>query len=230
MKTSTKGYGVSAVVILISVFMLSGCCYFNTLRPLDNAKKLVNKQDYASIASLEVKCDESCDGCNQLHLVKGDACYRLAKNGQEPQKYYPCADAELTEGIRLTKQWQMESFNLNRPQTFTNLCESLRNWRDLSKGGQADSINDHLLNTARQFLAVEPGNPCGVYFQDNARYAQLRSCLLHPENCPALCTQLDGIKQSLAEGLAKSGGAECAPNLKELGSEVAQAREVAHCQ
>lgn len=227
----SRGMRIFFVVVLFAAAVLAnGCCYFSTLRPLDKAKDLANKQDYVSVASLEVKCDKSCDGCNQLHLIKGDACYRLAKNGQEPLKRYPCAADELTEGIRLTKQWQMETFNLNRTQTYTNLCESLRNWRDLSAGGQADSINGRLLSTAREFIALEAGNPCGVYFQNNASYAQLRSCLLHPENCPALCANLGNISQSIAEGLARSGGAECAPNLKELGSEVAQAKEIAHCQ
>lgn len=220
------------ILVLLAAFsfLAGGCCSFSTTKSLGKAKDLAGKGDYAAVTGLAIDCDASCEGCNQLHLLKGDACYRLAKNGQEPLKHYPCAVAELAEGIRLTKQWQMEAFNLNRPQTYTNLCESLRNWRDLSKGSEADAIDEQLLKTSREYLSAEPGNPCAIYFLNNAEYAGQRACLLHPENCPSLCTKLQGMQQSIADGIAKPAGAGCEANLKELGGEVAQAKEIAHCQ
>lgn len=223
----SRGKGITFLVfVFTSALTVNGCCYFNTLRPLEKAKDLAGKQDYASAANLEIKCDDSCEGCNQLHLVKGDACYRLAKNGQEPLKHYACAAGDLTEGIGQTRDWS----NLGRTQTYINLCESLRNWEDLSSGAAADSINERLLTTAGQFLAAEPGNACGVYYQNTARYAKLRPCQLHPENCPTLCTQLDGISQSVSVGLAKAGPAECGPQLKELKSNLDDAKKLAGCQ
>lgn len=129
----SAGRAISFLVVLIaSSLMTGGCCYFNTLRPLENAKELERKQDYPAAANLAIKCDDSCDGCNQLHLIKGDACYRLAKNGQAPEQQYACAAGELAEGVRQTGNWS----GLDRKQTHINLCESLRNWRDLSSGGR----------------------------------------------------------------------------------------------
>lgn len=225
--TTTKGMRKGLLVVLLAAALLSGgCCYMNTLRPLQKAKDLAGKQDYTALANVEAKCDDTCEGCNQLHLLKGDACYRQAKNNQAPLQQYSCAANELSEGIKQTKDWS----NTNRTQTYLNLCESLRNWRDLTSGSQADGINDRLLNTAGQFLSVEPGNACGVYFQANSRYAKLRSCLLHPEQCPTVCTQLNNIAQSLTEGPGHAAGGDCAPQLKELAGEVALAKAAVQCQ
>jgi uncharacterized protein (DUF2267 family) len=211
---------------LFFIFMLGGCCAFNTVKPLKEAKALAAQQDYAALAAVEVKCQASCEGCNQLHLLKGDACYRLAKAGKAPEPNYRCAAAELTDGIRLTRNWQMDSFDLNQAQTYTNLCEALRNHRDLLSGSQADGVNAQLLASAQAFLAAQPGNPCARYFENNARYAQLRTCLLHPENCPDLCARLQAMRQSLDQ----AAGGECAAQLSNLKKDIAGAEQVARCR
>jgi hypothetical protein len=94
----------------------------NTLKPLKEAKELAAQADYQALATIEIKCKASCEGCNQLHLLKGDACYRLAKAGTAPEKHYACAASHLAKGIEMTQFWQMETFDLNRQQTYTNLC------------------------------------------------------------------------------------------------------------
>jgi hypothetical protein len=218
------------VFLLTVTFLLGGCCALDTQRSLDHAKQLAQKQDYAAIAAMKVSCEESCEGCNQLHLLKGDACYRLAKQGQEAAKNYSCAAAELSTGIQQTKQWQMQSFNLNRPQNYENLCESLRNGRDLSKGSEADAINTHLLQSAQEFRSAEPANACAAYFLANARYAQQHTCLLHPDKCPSLCVDLQAMLQQLNDAAPTAQGSHCAPNIQELKSEVTKAKELMSCQ
>jgi hypothetical protein len=217
-------------LLLAFTFLLGGCCALDTQRSLDHAKQLAQKQDNAAIAGMKVSCEESCDGCNQLHLLKGDACYRLAKQGQEPVKNYSCAATELTTGIQQTKQWQMQTFNLNRPQNYENLCESLRNWRDLSKDSEADTINARLLQTAQEFRSAEPGNACATYFLNNARYAQQHSCLLHPDKCPSLCADLQAMLQQLDEAALTAQGSHCEPNIQEIKKEVAKAKELMGCR
>ena len=211
---------------LFFVFLLGGCCATNTIQPLKKAKTLAGQRDYTALAGMEIKCSESCEGCNQLHLLKGDACYRLAKAGQAPEPHYRCASAELMEGIRLTRDWRMENFDLNRTQTFINLCETQRNRRDLLSGSQADAVNAQLLTSAQAFLAAEPGNPCGLYFESNAQYAQLRKCLLHPENCPALCSQLQAMRRNLEQSAAGA----CAAQISNLKADIKGAEQSARCR
>ena len=228
MRKQPVRYLLSFLLLLLMLILASGCCT-GTVRELGKAKEHARSGDLAWIAAQDVNCKETCEGCNQLHLLKGDACYRLAKQGQEPLKQYPCAAQHLETGISMTKQWQMESFNLNRPQTYVNLCESLRNWRDLLAGGEADTSNERLLKDAQAFLAAEPGNPCGIYFVNDARYAKLRPCLLHPERCPALCGDLHSMLQSIDEGASKATGTMCEANLQQIKKEVTKAREIVRC-
>lgn len=218
-----------SLVWLLAV-LLGGCCSFSTVRQLDKAKEQAGKGDYPSVSAMEVTCDAACEGCNQLHLVKGDACYRLAKQGRDPLKQYGCAATEFSEGIRQTNQWPLETANLNRPQTYENLCESLRNWRDLSRGGEADAINGRLLDTAQAFLAAEAGNPCALYFLYNAHYATLRPCLLNPASCPDLCRNLQGMLQNIEAAVPSSRGSHCEQGMQEMQREFSNARELVHCR
>jgi len=215
--------------VLFAALIMNGCCVWN-VRQLDKAKDAAGAGNYAAIAEIKVDCDASCDGCNQLHLIKGDACYRLAKQGNDSLKHYTCAVAELSAGIDMTRQWQMESFNLNRPQTYENLSESQRNRRDLLKGAEADAANENLLLTAQRFLQTEPGNACAVYYLNNARYAKMRACLLHPDQCPGLCSDLRAMSSQISAVAATAGSSHCLSNLQELKKEVSAAGGVVNCR
>ncbi len=217
------------VLVLILILGLTGCCGFTTVKPLKAAKALAEKSDYAALAAMEIKCKETCEGCNQLHLLKGDACYRRAKAGDAPGKNYLCAADELAEGIRQTDAWKMEGFDLNQSQAYINLCESLRSRRDLLTGADAEGINEQLLGQARAFLAAVPGAPCGVYFEANAQLAQLRTCLLHPENCPDLCQQLEAMQQRITQSLG-AGGGQCSMQLRSIKTDVTGARQAIDCR
>ena len=210
-------------VLILSLVVINGCCT-STIRELGNVKEHASSGDFAWIAAQDIKCKETCDGCDQLHLLKGDACYRLAKEGKEPLNHYQCSAQYLETGIGMTKQW-----NLNRPQTYANLCESLRNWRDLLTGGAADTINERLLKDAQAFLAAEPGNSCGTYYVNNARYAKLRPRLLHPEKDAALCGDLNSMFQSIDAGTVKTTGTACEANLEQIKKEVTEAKKIVSC-
>jgi hypothetical protein len=228
MKKRPEPYRLSFLLFLLTLLLVSGCCT-GTVRELGKAKEHATSGDFAWIAAQDIKCEETCEGCNQLHLLKGDACYRLAKKGTEPLRYYPCAAQHLETGISMTKQWQTESVGQTRPQTYVNLCDSLRNWRDLSPGAEADKINERLLKDAQGFLAAEPGDPCGIAYLNNARYAKLQPCLLHPERCPALCGDLNAVLRSIDEGASRAAGTACEANMQEIKKEASKAREIVRC-
>ena len=221
---------VHRTLALASLACAVGACGALNTRSLENAKQMQQKQDYASLAAIKVDCEESSDGCNQLHLLKGDACYRLAKQGQDAAKNYACAASELATGIAQTKQWQMEGFNLNRPQNYENLSESLRNGRDLATGAEADALNTRLLQASQDFSRAEPGNACAVYYQSNARYAQLRTCLLHPDKCPSVCRDLESIQQQVTKASGAAQGSHCADGLQQTTKDLAGATRAVSCR
>ena len=88
--TSKRGQPVlSACLALILVFC--GC----TGLQLSQFQQHAARGDHAWIAAQTIKCRKPSDSCGQLHLTKGDACFRLAKMGTEPAVNYACAADEL---------------------------------------------------------------------------------------------------------------------------------------
>lgn len=212
-------------IALISVLLVSlltlGC---PALKGLKKAKADWEKQDYAAIATMEVSCKPSDQGCNQLHLIKGDACFRLAKKGVEAAAHYGCAANHLKIGIAQTADWRMGDLNLNRAQSHENLLESLRLWQDTKQGAEAEQITRELVASAQAFLEVEPGHLAGIYFLNSGEYALLRAELLRQTNPPQLCADLKRILQSLAASEPKAHGTKYAPNITRLRADVSAAK------
>jgi hypothetical protein len=190
-----------------------------------------NEQDYAWIAEQEVACTASEEGCNQLHLLKGDACFRVAKQGVEARTHYACAATHLETGIAMTANWQAEGLNLNRAQTYENLCEALRERQDLEQGEAAEGITGRLLATAQAFLAAEPAHPGAVYFLNSARFTLLRKELLHPADAGALCGKLNELLRALDGAGPGARGTRYEASFQKLRADVAGAKgAVAGCE
>jgi hypothetical protein len=211
---------ISTVLIIVS-FLLQGC---ETLSQLGKTKDHWADNDYEWIAKQDISCKVSDEGCNQLHLMKGDACYRLAKDGKDVTKNYQCAVTELETGIAQTKEWKLDSLDLSRAQSYENLCEAIRNLEDLETGLRAEEMSIKLLDTTRAFLAVEPGNLAGIYFLNSARYTLLRGCLIHPENCPGLCENLQAIEGQLNEAMPRAKGTNYRDNFHRLQRDIEGAK------
>ncbi|MFY9269852.1 MAG: hypothetical protein WAO55_08925 [Candidatus Manganitrophaceae bacterium] len=212
-------------LILVVVLVWSGCAGPRSLSQLKEMKKDWKEGDYASVAAEKVLCKPSIDGCNQLHLMKGDACFRMAKQGVEPRRHYQCAADHLEEGIHQTREWRLEGLDLNRPQTYENLSESLRQWQDMEKGAEADLLTERLLKTSEAFLQAEPGNPAGIYFQASARLTLLHKALLHPERSPGLCKELNDALNPLLAALPRVGGTRYEPNYHRLRLDIQGAKQ-----
>ncbi len=214
--------------ILLIPFLISGCN--PALKPLKKAKAAWEKQEFASLAAMEVSCKPSDKGCNQLHLMKGDACFQLGKLGIDIKKHFACAVNALQTGITQTGDWQMNALNLNRAQTYENLMESLRLWQDTKQGAEAEKITHQLVSTAQTFLQLEPGHLAGIFFLNSGAYTLLRSELLRQNNPAKLCMDLNHILRSLKTFEPKARGTKYAPNFKRLRMDVSTAKTtVSNC-
>ena len=174
------------LLTLLSVgLMLSGCA----TKQLKNLKELAGKSQWQEIAAAEVDCDADDEACNQLHLLKGDACYRLAKQNSEPVKHYQCAAEHLESGIHLTTDWSNAEPTVGpRSQYYENWCESLRLLRsEQTSNTAAAPYNQKLLSCAREFLQA-PGQlrSAATFFLHNAELAAIRFQIGDPGSCQAL--------------------------------------------
>ena len=139
MKNSLK-----VLSLLLIIFILPACL---TLRGLDKAKKNYNDGKYSAVTKIEIDCKKKDAGCNQLYLLKGNACYKLAKEGKGNTKgFYFCASANLETGINMTTSWEGN----DRAQNYTNLSDSLKELQDLNSGEAASNATEKLYAAATQ--------------------------------------------------------------------------------
>jgi len=162
-----------------------------SLKQLQAFKKHAASADYPWIATQEVTCGaaeegqpqssaSTTEGCNQLHLIKGDAHFRLAKQGVDPERNYQLAALHLERGIALTTEWQVGGRDLNRTQTYENLCEALRNLQDLSRGAAAAAAGERYLKAAEEFHRLDAENPAAVFFVAQARFRKMQPSIVEP--------------------------------------------------
>lgn len=187
---------------LIAGVLASGCA----TRQLKNLKESAAQGQWQEIADAEVDCQADDETCNQLHLLKGDACYRLAKQHTDSIKNYQCAAEQLELGIRLTPDWNVAAPVVgNRAQYYENWCESLRLLRsEQTSTAAAQPYNQKLLSCAREFLQA-PGQlqPAATFFLHNAELAAIRFQIDDTGSCQAL-TQLQESETQAVQQAAQS--------------------------
>jgi hypothetical protein len=160
-------FSIAAVCLL--VFMLGSCA--TAYRETDEAKRLHNQGQYAELAAFEISCKPKDEGCNQVHLLKGDACFRMGKNAadsQAQQAAFTCAADELTAGIKMTKAWQ--AVPIDRVKVYENACEAARLRADF---GDRQRYETMLAATADQFFGFAPDHPGAVYYHARAGFHTL---------------------------------------------------------
>ncbi len=211
------------VLTLLLLFPLVAACN-PALKPLKTAKANWEKRDFVSLAAMDIPCEASDKGCNQLHLIKGDACFRLAKNNVETERHLACAVNHLQTGIAQTTDWQMKKLDLDRGQTYENLLESLRLWQDTKQGTEADKVTRQLISSAQELLKAEPDHLAGIYFLNSGAYTLLRGELLRQTQPQQLCTALNHIFKSLSAAEPRALGTKYAPNFERLRLDVRAAK------
>lgn len=221
---------VSRWMLWVFVGCLSAC---GTVGQLEELKDLAGQQKYTEIAAQEVRCELNDEGCNQLHLIKGDACFRLAKAGGDPEaRYAACAAKELEEGIRATRDWKSEQAVVgSRAQYYENLCESLRLLQDSQQTPAAAATNARLLSAAKAFLIAEPEHLAAIFFINSARFAQFQIDPSRLRDSASACTALNGQLAELDRAEARSGGNPYAVNYRRLRLDIiGLKRAVAGCR
>lgn len=234
MKTRSS-FGRLLVLAAVAAAVAAGCAAVNpTVATLEKAKALSGQERYAEAADLPFECTRADEGCSQLYLITGNACYRLAKAAEaEGRKEaararYRCAADRLAAGIDQTETWPSAQA---RAQTFENLCESLRSLQDLEKGDAARQLTQRLLAAAERFLRLEPGHPAGVYFATSARFAQVSGEMLDPADPAALCRRVNELLADLEQALPAARGSRYEENYRRLLADLNGAkRALAGCR
>ncbi|NOV29529.1 hypothetical protein [Methylomonas sp. ZR1] len=204
------------IPLLATVLLASGCA----TRQLKNFKEAADENNWHEIAGAEVDCKADDETCNQLHLLKGDACYRLAKQNTDSIKNYQCAAEQLEQGIHLTTDWAAaEAIVGQRAQYFENWCESLRSLRsEQTSTAAAKPYNQKLHACAREFLQA-PGDlkPAATFFLHNAELAAIRFQIDDTGSCQAL----KQLQQNENQAAAQAGQSRYADYHRRLLNDIA---------
>jgi len=168
------------------LLILTGC----TSVQLNRFKKHVDRNDYQWIADREVGCQETSASCGRLHLLKGDACLRLAGAADATADRYACAARELAMGLALTPSW---SDPAEQQRFQENLCEALKNLQDLQSGEAAEKTLARLAEAAEALYQLAPGSLAAVYYLAEARLRQVQPELpdLNPARRVPVCHRLE---------------------------------------
>ena len=141
---------------------------------LSQFRKHTARGDYEWIAAQAIACRKASEECGQLHLIKGDACFRLAKMGREPAVNFACAADELVEGLTLNGSWDDAGVQL---QFQENLCESLSSLRELQSGEAAEQTRVRLFEAAQALYQLAPESVSAVYYLSRARLMEMEPML-----------------------------------------------------
>lgn len=202
--------------ILLAGLLISGCA----TRQLKNFKEAAAHNNWQEIAAAEVDCKADDQACSQLHLLKGDACFRLAKQNADSLKNYQCAAEQLELGIQQTPDWNTAEAEIGeRAQYFENWCESLRLLRsEQINTAAATPYNEKLLGCAREFLKA-PGDlkPAATFFLHNAELAKIRFRIDETGSCQAI----KQLQQNEAQAALQAAQSRYADHHRRLLNDIA---------
>ena len=167
------------------VLFLAGCA---TLQ-LQQFNQHLDQGDEAWIAQQTVSCENESDTCSQLHLIKGEACLRLAGTGEAPAIHYACAADALAQGIALRRSWPDPGAK-RRYQV--NLCESLGNLHQRQSGDAAAETLARLAAAAESLYQMAPASVPATYYLAIFRHRQIESQLMdmNAANRVPICNRL----------------------------------------
>lgn len=156
---------------LTLILVLTGC----TAMQLNTFKRHSASGDHGWIAAQAVRCENASDVCGQLHLIKGDACFRLAKADTGPGDNYTCAADALEKGLALNHSWADAAVHR---QFQENLCESLKNLQDRQSTEAAAQTLIRFVNAAEALYQLAPQSVPAVYYLARVRLEQVKPLLL----------------------------------------------------
>jgi len=195
---------------LVLALVLAGC----RPRALKSMKDAHQQGRYGEVADRAVDCDAGDDRCNQMHLLKGDACYVLGRRAEAAERdstarvRFECADTHLGIGIEQTEadavDWAVAG--KDRTQWYTNRAESLRQLQDLQSGDAARTISKQLLDFGQAFREVDPKTAAPYFYVATARYALVQPQLIDAQPGDTdVCDELNGIRTVLDDAPSGAG-------------------------
>jgi len=151
---------------LALILILAGCTHLQ----LHQFHRHAARGDHEWIAAQAIACQRASDTCGQLHLLKGEACFRLAMMGKKPDINFNCSADELQKGLALKSSWQ----DAGVPLLFQEYrCESLLRLQDLQSGKVAQQTRDRLMEAAKALYQMAPESIPAVYYLSSTRLIQI---------------------------------------------------------
>jgi hypothetical protein len=201
--------GRSLAAGLALVLLATGCATIKqTIDPataqLERFKEFGAARRYAEIAGEEVHCTKAGEVCRQLHLIKGDACFELARRGDAAIARYECAIFELKAGL---DQAPADATASGPDRMFAEkLLEALRGRRDLS-ASSAESVayTVRLVQEARAFRSAYPEEPAGYYFEASGLFGRVLDEIARSGGDSATCSELEAALDLLEAGAPARG-------------------------
>ena len=223
-RISTKKW-VTWLFFFVAVIFLFSCS--PTIKQVKDLKNHWKQQDIQYIAKQEITCTASDEGCNQLHLLKGDACYQLAKKNISPFTNYTLAIKHLETGIEQTQNWQIDDLNLNQKQTYINICESLRNLQDLQSGDEMKITGEKLYHFAEAFYQIDSNHPAAIFYMIKAKYRKIKPELIRKLNKDNNCKELKKMISEVEKAVQMNS--EYKQNLEILLRDLKEEKELLEC-
>lgn len=155
---------------LALILFFSGC---GSLQ-LSQFRQHAARGDHEWIAAKAITCRKPSDACGRLHLIKGDACFQLAKMGRDPAVTFACAADELKKGLTLKQSWDDAGVQLQYQE---NLCESLRSLQGYQSGKPAEQTSGRLLDAAKALYQLAPESLPAIYYLASARLMEIEPVL-----------------------------------------------------
>lgn len=229
----THGSRFLLACFLVFALFWAGCSQVGQM------KEFHQKGEYQKLANMEVSCTPSDEGCNQMHLLKGDACYVLGRRAEgadrdsTARRHFKCADTHLGAGIRQSEakgsaQWKIAGSD--RPQWYLNRAESLRQRQDLLKGDSARAVSERLLEFGQTYREAVPDAAAPYFYVATARYARLQPKLIDvPPGDTAVCDELGAIQTILDEAPVGDASDAIRDNVESLNRQLDNQRERVDC-
>lgn len=169
-RTALKRGPQALAACLALIFIFSGCVSLQ----LSQFQHHAARGDHKWIAAQAIKCQKASDGCGELHLIKGDACFRLAKTDREPAVNFACAADELKKGLTLKPSWDAVGVQLQYQENF---CESLRSLQGYQSGKTAEQTLEQMVEAAKTLYQLAPESVAAVYYLASARLMEIQPML-----------------------------------------------------
>jgi hypothetical protein len=208
-----RNIAIKAFLFSVLITLISACA----IKQLENFKTLADKKQYNEIVQQQVDCTEKVEGCDQLWLIHGMACYHQAKHNIDVKQNYQCAIGDLLRGLE---------FSINSGQSNATLkpyaqalLESIRERQDLSTNWNESAPYTELLSSqAKLFREVYPTDPDGYYYGATAALLQANKLIIQNIAPNTACKLLDEAKSLINKG-AKNPGLYAA-NFEQTGRQV----------